>query len=214
MPVIMEMEIRILRFLQTLRNPSLDLFSHTISDIPFLIMLWAIIFSVIAVLHRDKINQMLLSVPFALIINRILVDLIFKNLVTRTRPYLVLEDIEYIGPQLTDYSFPSGHVTVTTALVFLAVFFEGGFIGPGIVFILLMCFSRIYNGVHWPLDTVGGLFFGAFIAFISLKLTKTVLSYREKMRIRGVQSGDEEKFDFKVPDHPLEGTNPLEREKK
>jgi membrane-associated phospholipid phosphatase len=197
-------EENILRFLQALRNPSLDLFSYLISDIPFLIMLWTVIFCVIGVLNRDKIKALLFSLPIVFISYKILVELIFKNLVTRPRPYLVLEDIQYIGPELADFSFPSAHVTVTTALVYLAVFCEGRFLGPGIIFILLMCFSRMYNGVHWPLDTVGGIIFGVFIAWISLRMTKRLLLYLESIKIRQSFRRDKESKEYKIPLHQIE----------
>jgi membrane-associated phospholipid phosphatase len=168
------------------------------------VMLWIIIFLVIAVLNRGKIKSMLFSFPFALVINKILIELVFRRIVTRPRPYLVLEDIEYIGPLLTDFSFPSAHVTATTALVYLAVFYEAGFLGPGIVFVLLMCFSRMYNGVHWPLDTVGGIIIGIFIGWISLKLTEIVLVKLQRSRIKQIQKSDDDKTDYIIPIHPLE----------
>ena len=38
----------------------------------------------------------------------------------------------------------------------------------------LIAFSRIYVGVHYPRDIIGGIFFAIFFVFISFKLLENI----------------------------------------
>lgn len=86
----------------------------------------------------------------------VLIGLIIKNIVQRTRPENLLE---------TDYSFPSLHATASILLYGWLAFYlwKQGRQRKALVLLLvplLIGFSRIYLGVHWFSDVLGGLLFG------------------------------------------------------
>ncbi len=76
--------------------------------------------------------------------------------------------VESAREQATGYSFPSGHTSVATTLYGgLAVSAKRWFMRViGIVLVLLIAFSRMYLGVHTPLDVITSLAIGAVLALV------------------------------------------------
>jgi undecaprenyl-diphosphatase len=85
----------------------------------------------------------------------------FKPLFARLRPCNALSEVHIFWPCPRSFSFPSNHA----ANVFGGVFFLSYIYrrwAPGLIFIaLLIGYSRIYVGEHFPLDVVGGAVLGA-----------------------------------------------------
>jgi undecaprenyl-diphosphatase len=88
-----------------------------------------------------------------------------KLLIARPRP-----PVEIQRTLEVDYSFPSGHVTGTTALmgmVLVAVSLSAGCAltkwigGLAVAVVLMVAVSRLYLGVHWLSDVVAGILLGA-----------------------------------------------------
>ncbi|MFC1622510.1 phosphatase PAP2 family protein [Patescibacteria group bacterium] len=83
----------------------------------------------------------------------------------RIRPFLNSAIKQLINP-LSEKSFPSDHTTVVFATS-LAVYFYNKKLGILLLALsLLIGFARIYTGVHYPLDVLGGIILGCLSAFI------------------------------------------------
>lgn len=105
----------------------------------------------------------LISLAFSALIDNV----ILKNVVARTRPYEVIEGLTSLVGAQKDYSFPSGHTG--SAFAAAVVMFRGlpkkcGI--PILVFACLMGLSRLYVGVHYPSDVLGGILIGTGIALV------------------------------------------------
>lgn len=72
------------------------------------------------------------------------------------------------------YSFPSGHAQGSTAFWgFLALKLKTplAYVGA-VIMILLVSFSRVYLGVHWPIDILGGVVIGVILLLLYTRLTE------------------------------------------
>lgn len=104
---------------------------------------------------------------------------ITKDYIERPRPFVPnLETL--VSVDTTNYSFPSGHSTVIVAgCVTILVLFKGNKYTKILPILLvidagLVCFSRIYVGVHYPFDVLGGFFLGSGISFLIVSLVNYI----------------------------------------
>ncbi len=99
-----------------------------------------------------------------------------KEIIGRVRPCHVLENVRMLTDCNTSYSFPSSHaVNIFAAAWFLAqplgraapVFF-------GIA--AIVAYSRVYIGIHYPFDVMGGAAIGLLIAWPMRRLKDEVVA--------------------------------------
>ena len=91
-----------------------------------------------------------------------------KELFSALRPpaSLLEGSFHLIGPALQNNSFPSGHTTAAFALAGLACLqrTHNGIKFVALLLAIFVGFSRIANGVHWPVDVLAGAIAGWLLA--------------------------------------------------
>lgn len=100
----------------------------------------------------------------ALFFSVLIDNVILKNVIGRARPFDMIEGLNCLINKPTDYSFPSGHTGssfAAAAVMFLGLRKKYSF--SAIIFAMLMGFSRLYVGVHYLSDVVGGAVIGTMI---------------------------------------------------
>ena len=93
---------------------------------------------------------------------------ILKNQIKRDRPCEVVSGVHQRVSPSDQFSFPSGHTAAAFVIATLISFFLPVLAIPVFTWALLVGFSRIYLGVHYPSDILAGLVVGIFCALAGI----------------------------------------------
>ncbi|BDH15848.1 MULTISPECIES: phosphatase PAP2 family protein [Streptomyces] len=105
----------------------------------------------------------------------LLANIPIRGFVERPRPFKDHAGLEVLIPGKSDFSFVSDHATLTMAVgvgLFLA-HRKYGLIG--IALALAEGFCRVYMGVHYPTDVIGGFALGTAVALLLAPLAQALL---------------------------------------
>lgn len=136
----------------------------------FLFPVMAMVIAYFLIRKRYYISVLLLTSS----LGSFIVNYLLKAVFQRTRP------LEYFLVEQGGLSYPSGHTMVSTTmfLTFAYIYSKGKSekkkkyaYGVAISYMLIMGFSRISLGVHWPTDIIGGILGGyIFYKLVILKI--------------------------------------------
>jgi undecaprenyl-diphosphatase len=108
-----------------------------------------------------------------------------KVIVNRPRPYEVVADAVLRQRPALGTSFPSSHTAVTVAVVIALVpFLPRVLAWVAIAYAVLVGWSRVYLGVHYPLDVLAGAGIGLAVGGVVLLALGVLLRRREAARSR------------------------------
>lgn len=151
------------------RSGVLDFFVVLIAEyLPF-----AMIFAALYVIFRGGDVKIRLSrfifAALVVLLSRGFITTLFHFFITRERPSVFLNLTPVF--QVSGYSFPSGHAALLFALSFVIFSFNRKWGWWFIGLSLLNGLARVFAGVHWPSDILGGI----AVAFFSFAIIKFIL---------------------------------------
>src|SRR5919205_3518305 len=119
-------------------------------------LVWIGIALVLAVLAADGISDVLARA--------------IKSVVDVQRPAVRYAEPKALVPVPHDHSFPSGHAATSFACATTLAFAFPRLAAPLYLLAAAIAFSRVYVGVHYPLDVVGGALLGVAVAIALRRL--------------------------------------------
>jgi membrane-associated phospholipid phosphatase len=165
-------DVSFARWLSGERNGAGIHFFHIVTDIgsPAAALLIATVVCVVLYRRRRLVDAALLPVALA---GAELLNLILKLAFHRPRP-----EVAFV--QLETYSFPSGHAMISTAAYGALAYLAWSRLrtsrdrialatGTGVL-VSLICFSRLYLGVHYLSDVLAGAAGGAFWLAVAIAI--------------------------------------------
>ena len=163
----MAVQIEILKFLEQIRTEPLTLLMTTITMMAESLFVVAILAGLYWCVDKVRGKRLAWFVLFNAVGNGII-----KNLIQMPRPFELGVVVPIRAETATSFSFPSGHTQTATSFWYGAMLLlrtKYRYI-VGSCIILLTAFSRMYLGVHWPMDVLGGIFFGIIFTLLANKL--------------------------------------------
>ena len=179
---LIEYDTEVFLFLNNLGGPPWDGFWLVVTDTLTFVPLYALLLFLLYKKYGLKSLLVFVLVVALMITFTDQITNVFKRGFARPRPCGntdIVDQLRFIAVRCGKYGFFSGHASNSMA----AAVFAGLMLKPyykNLIFILLLwsamvAFSRIYVGVHYPLDLFCGFIFGAISGFLFYLLSKYLL---------------------------------------
>ena len=98
-----------------------------------------------------------------------LIDLLIAALVNRPRPFTIGLGHDIYSTMISSSSFPSRHTTIAFALATMVFLGHKKFGAALLILAALVGLSRVFVGVHYPVDIIAGMLIGAGVAYLVAK---------------------------------------------
>ncbi|GGV47881.1 phosphatase PAP2 family protein [Streptomyces spectabilis] len=106
----------------------------------------------------------------------VLVNVPIRNFVERPRPFKDHQGLEVLVDGKNDYSFVSDHATLAMAIGVGLFVAHRKFGFAGIALAVLEGFCRVFMGVHYPTDVIGGFALGTAVTLLLSPLAMALLT--------------------------------------
>jgi undecaprenyl-diphosphatase len=183
------MDLALAHFLNQLGRGTIDGFTDVFCQVSLLVALWIALVVMVLRFDRRDGRRVALAVLLAVGLHFLISEALLKHLVLaelpmRVRPYLAHPDeIVPVGHRFTDSSFPSSHAASTAAIVTVLGASYRRFVAAPVLaalFVLLMCFSRVHNGMHYPSDVLSGSLLGLAYGALAIRGAAEIMKARAR----------------------------------
>lgn len=123
------------------------------------------------------LGSIIIAIIYFFVNDQIIKYGILEHIFVRERPYLAYpNEIISSGEPWHDSSFPSGHMAFIVANIsFLLHYFRKNWLWIiAIVYVSLIAFARMHNGMHYPSDILVGLIFGVGYGLLTIYVIKKI----------------------------------------
>ena len=145
---------------------------------------WAFILIGLALLLSRKTRKAGASSLTAMLLGLLVTNLTLKPLLSRPRPWVVMENFAALVTSSDINSFPSGHTCAAFSFaVALAVTLPQKWAkAAALIAAALMGWSRLYVGVHFPSDVLAGALVGTLCGLVGAWIVKRAVTWHHTRR--------------------------------
>lgn len=180
MEILLTLDESVFLLLNTVPHaPLLDVVAMFFSGVGAAGFVWIVISMYLFFQEEQKDHKFFLPVGIAAVLSWIVSDIWLKSLFGRARPTVDIGAI-IVGDGAANFSFPSTHATFAWALALVLSRKEPRYAGWFYALAAFISFSRIYLGVHYPGDIIGGTLLGLSIGHAALEADRFVTKKRNK----------------------------------
>lgn len=181
MDFLYSIDVSVFHFINSsLANPLFDNLMPFITSEKSWIMVY-ILFWILLIFKGGK-NRFFIAVFILLMITFAdqLSSVYLKSWIGRIRPCSALPDVHILVNCTDSFSFPSSHAVNNFAAATFLTFFFRSFKWTFFSIATIVALSRIFVGVHYPSDLLGGMILGSLIGYLFAKLTELTIKFFEK----------------------------------
>ena len=163
-------------FNRTLGNPVFDWLMPIVTNAHYWRIPILVIWLSLMIWGKKKGRITAFLVVIILVLSDQLSSAVVKPWIGRVRPCFALENVRLLIDQPNSNSFPSSHAANISAMATLFTLQYPRFKWIYIAIAVIISYSRIAVGVHYPLDVLGGAFLGIGCAWIVILLNEQITS--------------------------------------
>ncbi len=116
--------------------------------------------------ERKTLILVILALPVAILLIKVI-----HIFYLEPRPFVTFHLVP-LTDNKPDWSFPSRHTTIMAVMAFSYAYFKSKWSVFFLSLMILVGLSRVYVGVHYPLDIFGGFVVGAISLIITLAFVR------------------------------------------
>lgn len=164
-------------FLNQRHNEILDFLTVGLSWLTEGALLWLFICFVLLLINDLERKRKIVLIFANLILSSWIINVFLKMFFFRARPYETLEGARALGQLWANSSFPSGHMTSAVAslvMIFYLFKISRRWLAPAIMLVIFLGYARIYTGMHYFSDVIGGVLLGLCSSVLIIWLDKQI----------------------------------------
>jgi len=156
-----------------IHNSFFDFFFTQITHLGDFYVLWLFISLLLLIFGKKREKNVGLVCLFTVILNAFVTNILLQPFFNRSHPYDVLGNVLLLVSKTPFLSFPCGQSSGSYAFATVVSFQYKKFCWIPLYSLAgLIAFSRIYIGVHYPLDVIAGAITGTSVALMVIFLER------------------------------------------
>ncbi|MDR3598798.1 phosphatase PAP2 family protein [Clostridium sp.] len=186
------MNMEFFRLINNLANKNMILDKIMIffsKDVPYIFMAVTAIVFIIGIKRKDSDCRKVAFNTFVITVINLILSFIIGNIYYVDRPF-IHNKVNLLMPHTTDASFPSDHATGTMSIALGLAKYNKILTTILTLLSLIVGFSRVYVGNHYPMDVIG--------AYIMVIVTNYIYNFKLRSKVEKLYEIVEKKIATKL----------------